>query len=247
MTSNLNVSTHRLHPVLRGQFRSWWLWPQPASPGFYGKEWSGTLWVTTNHLPSIAAKDNQPGTLVLAVEAGGLHPFLAAAFDPSVVEDAVRYEQLTLPTGINGVVVDPFLARRLSIKIDKSDAGITVRFVSSPNADRSQIIQRLIGTLILTLGQAIIFILPLLIFGSQNLIVGLCVLFTAGLALSLLWPLSRRKCLWCRFALSTLSTLIVAAIAGFALGFQPERLAWLAGGWWLSSFWLSFVFIGARH
>lgn len=247
MTSSLNPSLHNLRSIPRGHARTWWLWPQPISPGFYGKEWSSTMWVTTNHLPSIASGSNQPGAVILALEAGGLHPFLAAAFDPGLVGDAISYEQFAFSMGVRSVVIDPRLGKRLSLVANENNVATSIRFGSHPHADRSQVIQRLAGAMILTLGQAIIFAMPLLLFGLSNLLAGFGILFSAALLLSLLWPLPRQKCLRCRFVLSILSTLLVITLTGLGFGFQLERLTWLAGAWWLSSFWLSFIFTGTKH
>jgi hypothetical protein len=62
-----------------------------------------------------------------------------------------------------------------------------------------------------------------------------------------LWPLPRRKYLVCRLVLSMLSTLIAVMTAWLGFNLGPERLSWLAGCWWLASFWLSFVFMGAQN
>lgn len=246
MTSDIDSSSPRLRPVPRGQSHTWWLWPQPISPGFYGKERSGRVWITTNHLPSVVAA-GQAGTLVLAVEAGGLHPTIAAAFDCALVEDARhQLEELIESTNINIVQVDPALARRLSVELNSKQGQSTPHVSSAPGADRSQISQRLVGAIVLTLGQAVIIAWPLLLFGWHNLAAGLGILFAAGLVLGLLWPLPRRKCVVCRLVLSTLSALLAVVIAWVGFNLDPERLAWLAGCWWLASFWMSFVFMGIR-
>ncbi len=247
MTSSPDIlAAHRMRSLPKRPVRNWWLWPQPVPPGLYGKERGAILWITTNHLPSVASFCNQPDALVLALDAGGMHPFFASAFDPGVIEDAMRYEQFSLPGSAKKIIIDSHLARRLSTEESPDGSGIGVKFVSTPYADRSQILQRLAGAFLLALGQAIIFAPPLLIFGLPNLMAGLSILFSTGLILGLLWPLPKQKCLKCRFVLSILSTLLAAIVAGLWLGVQPEPFAWLVSGWWLSSFWLSFVFAGTK-
>lgn len=247
MTFPANSALPRLQKVPHSRTRTWWLWPQPVAPGLYGNSWSSQLWITSNHLPAVVAV-GQADRLVLAVEAGGLHPSLAAAFDPHLVEDArSQIEKLTTSTHMSMIQVDPALAKRLLVQPGSQAGGKAFEVISARAADRSQIGWRLIGAFLLTLGQALIAAIPLLLFGWYNLATGLGVLMGAGFLLSLLWPLSRRKCLPCRLVLSTLSTLIAVGIAWLGFGMGPERLAWLAGGWGLASFWLSFVFLGAKH
>lgn len=247
MKSNPDIlAAHGMRSLPKMPVRNWWLWPQPVPPGLYGKEWGSTLWITTNHLPSVASFCHQPDAMVLALDAGGLHPFLASALDSGMIEDVMRYEQFALPGGDKTIIIDPHLVRRLSTEESPDDSGLGVKVVSAPHADRSQIAQRLAGAFLLTLGQAILFAPPLLLFGWPNLMVGLSILFLAGLILGLLWPLPKQKCMKCRFVLSILSTLLAAIVAGLWLGIQSESFAWLVSGWWLSSFWLSFVFVGTK-
>jgi hypothetical protein len=141
----------------------------------------------------------------------------------------------------------PPLERRLLVDGSSQPGRAAYRISSAPSADRTQIGQRLLGAFLLTLGQAVIVSAPLLLFGWKNLAAGLGILFGAGLTLGLLWPLPRRKCLVCRLALSLLSTLIAVLTAWLGFNLGPERLAWLAGCWWLASFWLSFVFLGTQN
>ncbi len=246
MTSSPDSTSPRLRPMPRGQVQNWWLWPQPIAPGFYGNAWTGTLWITSNHLPTVIAA-GKTGKLVLALEAGGLHPFIASAFDPGMVDDLRNHMQAIESGRINTAQVDPALARRLSIEINVANEANPYLVNSIPKTDLFQVPHRLAGALLLTAGQAVIFLASLLLFGRQHLLTGLGVLFLAGILLSLLWPLPRQKCSKCRLVLSIISTCIAVMSAWFVLGLESDRIAWLAASWWVASFWLSFIFIGVRH
>jgi hypothetical protein len=163
MISSANSSIPPVRPLPKHRVRNLWLWPQPALPGFYGNSSSGRIWITTNHLPAISSV-NQPDTLVLALEAGGLHPTLAAAFDPALIENArEELESLTLMT--NSVQVDPALARRFIVEKSSSFGQETFTVSGRQHTDRSQIGMRLFGAFLLILGQALVFVWPLLLFG----------------------------------------------------------------------------------
>lgn len=236
----------RIHPLPRSRVRNLWLWPQPAVPGFYGADWRDRLFITTNHLPTLAAMREQ-GKTILALDSGGLPPRLAAAFDSGLVEDARhQFDQLASREHILAIEIDPALSRRLMVETGNQTGEPRFRILSAQGADRSQILWRLFGVLPLVLGQAIVFTPPLLLFGWQYLAIGICVLFAAGLVLSLLWPLPRRKCLVCRLVLSLISTVLVVGVGWLIFNLEPARLAWLAGGWWLASFWLSLILTGTK-
>jgi len=245
-------------------------WPDPVEAGLYGPILTNVLLLTTNQRSSLArigrAADALPITS-LAVEAGGFAPPIAASLkmiNGAQFQQVLSRLERDTPGQIHYLLAPYTLAKHFAWKNDTRLGNWVVRVVPDDPTKLASalkeietprpvtefvlpdVFQRLVSGLALWFGQALLFAIPLIVFGWQALVQGILALLVGAVFLALLWGLLPRS--------SWLKGLITGVILSCAVGLA----LFLAGGagWnivlfpilgiFLATFWMGLVFGGVR-
>jgi hypothetical protein len=237
----------------------------PIPPGFYGENWSSTIFITTNHRSELVklGQMNALALTILALEAGGysLEAAVVLGAVSSVAADKALadLEKQNPPLG-GRILVPHILASNFKwedgshighwvvvvVPSDKKKLAAFLQQEHNPGVFKENhlpsILRRLITGMMLLGGQAILLAIPLLVFGWQALIIGLGALLLSTLVLALAWKIlpgrGWLKGLLAGGILALASVLILTFVLG--TGIFP------AFGLFLSTFWMGIVFSGTR-
>lgn len=248
------------------------LWAAPVEPGLYGENAFEGLFMTTNHRPSLvrlgsAVETNPVGVLV--VEAGGLSPRTAIAFD-LVSEQKARGVMKAIPASINPsatrILIPQGLAQALGwwdqpriedfpIQVVPDDLAMLGEHIADSELEVSNdatsmmpmVVLRFWFGLALCLGQVLIFVIPLLIFGWQSLLWGTVSLLVGTIVLTLFWRMLPGTG-WFKGMVAG-GTLAVIVSIGLSLLIETEWIDTLRFSFalWLAAIWMAGVLTGARH
>jgi hypothetical protein len=225
----------------------------PLEPGLYGDFWQGTLTISGNNATEVSALAQRTNTTVLALDTGGFSltdAFTLQKTSPEHIRQAIislppenRPSQVYLPSWLD--------AQKLELGLDSTVGEIQVvslaEFQPAPFGEENRKLSSILKiALRLSLAQSALWVLPLLIFGWQSLLVGLGSILLAGMFNGLLWQLLSFSHLMRAATVSGL--LAILMIVGFffledlsTLEISLRMLAVL-----LTSLWLSLTMNGLK-
>lgn len=248
------------------------LWAAPVGPGLYGEGAFEGLLMTTNHRPTLArlgaALAAHP-VGVLAMEAGGLPPKMAVALG-LVADQAARRALRALPTSLHPdvrrVLIPQGLAHALGwqdqpkienfpIQVISDDLPRLGEYFSDPELEvtpdaamtTSAIVLRLLSGQGLWLGQALIFAMPLLLFGWRSLLWGIASLWVGTLALALFWRMLPGTG-WLKGLIAGAALALIVGLGSSLMTDADwiERLRYSLA-LWIATAWMGWALTGARH
>jgi|GEM_PF-3047939 len=256
------------HPGLFGGL----LWAEPVEPGLYGESTIEGLLMTTNNRSSLARWGNaiaEHPVGILAMEAGGLPPKTAVAFDLVTDQEARRLLK-TLLTSIlrpraTRVLIPQGLIEALGwqdqspiedfpIQAIPDDFTRLGEYISDPELEvttnaastKPAIVLRLLSGLGLWLGQVLVFAIPLLVFGWRSLVLGAGSLLAGVIVVVLFWQMLPGA--------GWLKGLIVGGVLAIIIGVGSSLVT--NAGWseslryslalWIATAWMGMVLTGAR-
>ncbi|GAB4480132.1 MAG: hypothetical protein OHK0031_01040 [Anaerolineales bacterium] len=212
----------------------------PVAPGLYGELWDGVLQVCGNYAPELAELAAEQGSL-LALDSGGL-PLRAA----------LALGQLRRADLLNALAALPSAEKPSRLLLPQSLASAwkigdhldEISVISRPDfAPLAAPLETLAAALRLFPGQALLFSLPLLIFGWQAWLMGMLALFFSALLLGILWRNWPLPPIALGLTLGFLLSLGLAALTWNSLPQTWPRLI----GFALAPLWYSFLMMGSRR
>ena len=259
-------------PFPRARWFSGLFWAAPVQPGLYGDNALEGLIMTTNHRPSLVCLGESIESFpvgVLAMEAGGLSPQTSVALDLANEQRARGYLK-ALPTSINPsasrILISRELARALGwqqqpqiedfpIQVVPDDLALLGEYIADPGLEVSNdatlitpaVVLRLWAGLALWLGQALIFSIPLLIFGWQSLLWGIVSLLVGMIVLALFWRLLPGLGWFKGLVAGGALALVVGAGLSLAIKTGWIEILQYSFAFWIATTWMSVVLTGARY
>lgn len=259
-----------LHPLPRARWYNGWLWAAPVKPGLYGQTRSEILILSPNHnslLARLREAVEAYSASALAIDTGGFALQTAIVLE-SVDEQKVQGAINTLPASLNPsvtrILIPHGLAKTLgwqeqtpigdySIQVIPDDLSTLGEYITDPELNAANeagammpgILRRLLVGLSLCLGQALIFAVPLVIFGWQSLLWGNISLLAGTLFLALFWRMLPGAG-WLRGLIAG-SVLALIAEFGFLFVIEANLVTniRLFVGLWLTATWMGVVLTGA--
>jgi len=259
-------------PFPRARWFNRLLWAAPVEPGLYSENELERLVLTTNHRPTLARFGEAVYAFpagVLAMEAGGLSPQAAIALD-LVDEQKARGDLKALPASINSSMTRILIPRGFAqalgwqdqtniegypIQVIPDDLARLGEYIVNPELEISDaapltmpgVVFRLLSGLAMWLGQALVFAIPLLIFGWQSLLWGTVSLLVGTIVLTLFWRVLPGTG-WLKGLVAGCGP---ALVIGIGLPFVIE-IKWIytlrfSFALWLATIWMGGVLAGARH
>lgn len=239
-----------------------WLWPIPGRTITVGKDGKNLVVLPNPRSVTRVLRMTENPMLdhfrFIVLDSGGMDAKTAAAFNTVTKKDFLTRLEREPVTESQTIFVPASLARRWKLNNGDELCGRQVKVIidevdiwdedvlHQTTQPTSFLLTRLTRSLGFGLGQALIFLLPLSVFGVQAIWCGLTLLFSVSLLLALIWDILPVPPLVNGLVLGV----SIGGICGVglpALSLLSAQLAWLLG---LSAFlicvWMSIVFQGVK-
>jgi len=254
--------------------RSAWLggllWAAPVEPGLYGDGYLEGVLITTNHKSSVArfcsaAEENPIG--ILAIDASGLSPKAAVAFDLikeqdvqralDLLPDSMRRDigRVLIPLSLTMALGSQNLLKDFPVQTIPDHLDLLGEYISDPalnttpnkTTQMQAITQRLLAGFRLWMGQVLVFTIPLLIFGWHSLFWGTICLLLGTIAVSLFWRILPHTGSFRGFVAGFILALILGSTLFLAGSADWRTIIRYSLSIWIDTAWMGIVLTGVRQ